>query len=104
MTPPAGDHYDLIVLGAGSGGYVSAIRAAQLGMTVGIVEERYWGGVCLNTGCVPSKALLRNAEIAPSSPTSPPHSASPVTLVSTTPAPCRAAAKLPRPGSAECTF
>jgi dihydrolipoamide dehydrogenase len=64
MTPPAGDHYDLIVLGAGSGGYVSAIRAAQLGMTVGIVEERYWGGVCLNTGCVPSKALLRNAEIA----------------------------------------
>jgi dihydrolipoamide dehydrogenase len=64
MTPPTGDHYDLIVLGAGSGGYVAAIRAAQLGMTVGIVEERYWGGVCLNTGCVPSKALLRNAEIA----------------------------------------
>src|SRR5262245_54976099 len=65
MTPPVGDHYDLIVLGAGSGGYVAAIRAAQLGMTVGLVEERYWGGVCLNTGCVPSKALLRNAEIAP---------------------------------------
>lgn len=64
MTPPAGDHYDLLVLGAGSGGYVAAIRAAQAGMTVGIVEERYWGGVCLNTGCVPSKALLRNAEIA----------------------------------------
>jgi dihydrolipoamide dehydrogenase len=64
MTSPKGDHYDLIVLGAGSGGYVAAIRAAQLGMTVGIVEERYWGGVCLNTGCVPSKALLRNAEIA----------------------------------------
>lgn len=64
MTPPADDHFDLIVLGAGSGGYVAAIRAAQLGMTVGIVEERYWGGVCLNTGCVPSKALLRNAEIA----------------------------------------
>lgn len=64
MTPPAGDHFDLIVLGAGSGGYVAAIRAAQLGMSVGIVEERYWGGVCLNTGCVPSKALLRNAEIA----------------------------------------
>ncbi|MBO0881150.1 MAG: FAD-dependent oxidoreductase, partial [Mycobacterium sp.] len=64
MTPSASDHYDLIVLGAGSGGYVAAIRAAQLGMTVGIVEERYWGGVCLNTGCVPSKALLRNAEIA----------------------------------------
>ncbi|OBI80878.1 dihydrolipoyl dehydrogenase [Mycobacterium sp. 1245805.9] len=64
MTPRAGEHYDLLVLGAGSGGYVAAIRAAQLGMTVGIVEERYWGGVCLNTGCVPSKALLRNAEIA----------------------------------------
>jgi dihydrolipoamide dehydrogenase len=64
MTPPPDDHFDLIVLGAGSGGYVAAIRAAQLGLTVGIVEERYWGGVCLNTGCVPSKALLRNAEIA----------------------------------------
>ncbi|WP_396929218.1 dihydrolipoyl dehydrogenase [Mycolicibacterium sp.] len=64
MTTPADDHYDLIVLGAGSGGYVAAIRAAQLGLSVGIVEERYWGGVCLNTGCVPSKALLRNAEIA----------------------------------------
>jgi dihydrolipoamide dehydrogenase len=64
MTAPSGDHYDLIVVGAGSGGYVAAIRAAQLDMTVAIVEERYWGGVCLNTGCVPSKALLRNAEIA----------------------------------------
>lgn len=64
MTGPSKSHYDLIVLGAGSGGYVAAIRAAQLGMNVGIVEERYWGGVCLNTGCVPSKALLRNAEIA----------------------------------------
>jgi dihydrolipoamide dehydrogenase len=63
-TDEAGDHYDLVVLGAGSGGYVAAIRAAQLGMTVAVVEERYWGGVCLNTGCVPSKALLRNAEIA----------------------------------------
>jgi len=55
---------DLVVVGAGSGGYVAGIRAAQLGLTVAIVEERYWGGVCLNTGCVPSKALLRNAEIA----------------------------------------
>src|ERR1700758_152398 len=63
MTPAVSDHYDLIVVGAGSGGYVAAIRAAQLGMTVAIIEERYWGGVCLNTGCVPSKALLRNAEI-----------------------------------------
>jgi dihydrolipoamide dehydrogenase len=56
--------YDLVVVGAGSGGYVAGIRAAQLGMTVAIIEERYWGGVCLNTGCVPSKALLRNAEVA----------------------------------------
>ncbi len=65
MTPSLPDgHFDLIVLGGGSGGYVAAIRAAQLGKKVGIVEERYWGGVCLNTGCVPSKALLRNAEIA----------------------------------------
>ncbi len=64
MTPQPDDHFDLVVLGAGSGGYVAAIRAAQLGLKVGIVEKRYWGGVCLNTGCVPSKALLRNAEIA----------------------------------------
>ena len=64
MSRPGPAHYDLVVLGAGSGGYVAAIRAAQLGMTVAVIEERYWGGVCLNTGCVPSKALLRNAEIA----------------------------------------
>ncbi|OBF90230.1 dihydrolipoyl dehydrogenase [Mycobacterium sp. 852014-52450_SCH5900713] len=64
MSTPIPRHYDLVVVGAGSGGYVAGIRAAQLGMTVAIIEERYWGGVCLNTGCVPSKALLRNAEIA----------------------------------------
>lgn len=57
-------HFNVLVLGAGPGGYVAAIRAAQLGQTVGIVEEKYWGGVCLNVGCIPSKALLRNAEIA----------------------------------------
>jgi dihydrolipoamide dehydrogenase len=57
-------HFDVLVLGAGPGGYVAAIRAAQLGKKVGIVEEKYWGGVCLNVGCIPSKALLRNAEIA----------------------------------------
>lgn len=56
--------YDVVVLGAGSGGYVAAIRAAQLGLAVAIVEAHYWGGVCLNVGCIPSKALLRNAEIA----------------------------------------
>ncbi|MCT9928745.1 dihydrolipoyl dehydrogenase [Planotetraspora sp. A-T 1434] len=57
------DHYDVVVLGAGPGGYVAAIRAAQLGLRTAIVEERYWGGVCLNVGCIPSKALLRNAEL-----------------------------------------
>jgi dihydrolipoamide dehydrogenase len=57
------DHFDLVVLGAGPGGYVAAIRGAQLGMSVAVVEERYWGGVCLNVGCIPSKALLRNAEL-----------------------------------------
>jgi dihydrolipoamide dehydrogenase len=53
-----------VVLGAGPGGYVAAIRAAQLGLTTAVIEERYWGGVCLNVGCIPSKALLRNAELA----------------------------------------
>ncbi|MBO0848865.1 MAG: dihydrolipoyl dehydrogenase [Pseudonocardia sp.] len=57
-------HFDVVVLGAGPGGYVAAIRAAQLGLQVAIVEEKYWGGVCLNVGCIPSKALLRNAELA----------------------------------------
>ena len=59
------DHaYDVVVIGAGPGGYVAAIRAAQLGKSVAVIEEKYWGGVCLNVGCIPSKALLRNAEIA----------------------------------------
>jgi dihydrolipoamide dehydrogenase len=56
--------FDVVVLGAGPGGYVAAIRAAQLGRRVAVVEQKYWGGVCLNVGCIPSKALLRNAEIA----------------------------------------
>ena len=60
----AQSHFDVLVLGAGPGGYVAAIRAAQLGKTAAVVEEKYWGGVCLNVGCIPSKALLRNAEIA----------------------------------------
>src|ERR1700738_985008 len=59
-----GDHYDVVVLGAGPGGYVAAIRAAQLGLNTAVVEPKYWGGVCLNVGCIPSKALLRNAELA----------------------------------------
>ncbi|GAA1750675.1 dihydrolipoyl dehydrogenase [Aeromicrobium alkaliterrae] len=54
----------MVVLGAGPGGYVAAIRAAQLGRSVAVVEQQYWGGVCLNVGCIPSKALLRNAELA----------------------------------------
>ncbi|ADG98441.1 dihydrolipoamide dehydrogenase [Segniliparus rotundus DSM 44985] len=58
------DEYDVVLLGAGPGGYVAAIRAAQLGLSVAVIEEKYWGGVCLNVGCIPSKALLRNAEIA----------------------------------------
>ncbi len=57
-------HYDVVVLGAGPGGYVAAIRAAQLGQKVAIVEKEYWGGVCLNIGCIPTKSLLRNAELA----------------------------------------
>jgi dihydrolipoamide dehydrogenase len=57
-------HFDTLVLGAGPGGYVAAIRAAQLGQKVAVVEEKYWGGVCLNVGCIPSKALLKNAELA----------------------------------------
>jgi dihydrolipoyl dehydrogenase len=57
-------HFNVLVLGAGPGGYVAAIRAAQLGQSVAVVESKYWGGVCLNVGCIPSKALLRNAELA----------------------------------------
>jgi dihydrolipoamide dehydrogenase len=57
-------HFNVVVLGAGPGGYVAAVRAAQLGLSVAVVEEKYWGGVCLNVGCIPSKALLRNAELA----------------------------------------
>src|SRR5262245_21161968 len=57
-------HFDVVVLGAGPGGYVAAIRASQLGLKTAVVEKKYWGGVCLNVGCIPSKALLRNAELA----------------------------------------
>ena len=56
--------FDVIVVGAGPGGYVCAIRAAQLGLKTAIVERRFLGGICLNVGCIPSKALLRNAEVA----------------------------------------
>ncbi len=56
--------FDVVVLGAGPGGYVAAIRASQLGLKAAVIEAKYWGGVCLNVGCIPSKALLRNAELA----------------------------------------
>ncbi|HUX08936.1 MAG TPA: dihydrolipoyl dehydrogenase [Acidobacteriota bacterium] len=59
----ATESFDLVVLGAGPGGYVAAIRASQLGMKTAIVEKENLGGVCLNWGCIPSKALLRNAEL-----------------------------------------
>src|SRR5579864_2705310 len=54
--------YDLIVIGAGPGGYVAAIRAAQLGMRVCCVDKQFLGGTCLNIGCIPSKALLDSTE------------------------------------------
>ena len=56
--------FDLVVVGSGPGGYVAAIRAAQLGMKTAIVERDQLGGICLNWGCIPTKALLRTSEIA----------------------------------------
>ena len=55
--------FDLIVLGAGPGGYVAAIRASQLGLNVAVVEREHLGGICLNWGCIPTKAMLRSAEV-----------------------------------------
>jgi dihydrolipoamide dehydrogenase len=57
------ENYDVTIIGAGPGGYVAAIRAAQLGLKVALVEKEHLGGVCLNWGCIPTKALLRNAEV-----------------------------------------
>lgn len=57
------DTYDLIIIGSGPGGYIAAIRAAQLGLKTAIVEREHMGGICLNWGCVPTKALLRSAEV-----------------------------------------
>ena len=56
-------NYDVIVIGAGPAGYVSAIRAAQLGLKIAIIDKQWLGGVCLNIGCIPSKALLKNADV-----------------------------------------
>ena len=56
-------NYDIIVLGSGPGGYVTAIRAAQLGLKVAVVEKEHLGGICLNWGCIPTKALLKSAQV-----------------------------------------
>src|SRR5215475_11350375 len=55
--------FDLIIVGGGPGGYVTAIRASQLGMKTALVEREHMGGICLNWGCIPTKALLRTSEI-----------------------------------------
>ena len=59
----AAQSFDLIVVGAGPGGYVAAIRAAQLGLTTCVIEREHLGGICLNWGCIPTKAMLRSAEV-----------------------------------------
>ncbi len=59
----AAQSFDMIVIGAGPGGYVAAIRGAQLGLKVAIVEREHLGGICLNWGCIPTKAMLRSAEV-----------------------------------------
>src|SRR5512145_334109 len=58
------ENFDVVVIGAGPAGYVAAIRAAQLKQKVAIVDKQWLGGVCLNVGCIPSKSLLKNAEVA----------------------------------------
>ena len=60
------NHFDVVVLGAGSGGYACALRAAQLGLSVALVEKDKLGGTCLHVGCIPTKALLHAAEVAES--------------------------------------
>jgi len=57
------EKFDLTIIGSGPGGYISAIRAAQLGMNVAVIERDNAGGVCLNWGCIPSKAILKCAEV-----------------------------------------
>jgi len=56
-------NYDIIIIGSGPGGYVAAIRASQLGMTVAVVERAEIGGICLNWGCIPTKSLLKSAQV-----------------------------------------
>ena len=57
------ENFDLVVIGAGPGGYVAAIRAAQLKMKVAIIEKEHLGGICLNWGCIPTKSLLKASEL-----------------------------------------
>ena len=57
------ENYDIVILGSGPGGYVTAIRASQLGFKTAIVEKESLGGICLNWGCIPTKALLKSAEV-----------------------------------------
>lgn len=59
----ADERYDVMILGGGPGGYVAAIRGGQLGLKVAVVEKEAVGGVCLHHGCIPSKAIIRNAEV-----------------------------------------
>ena len=63
LAPMADTTFDVIIIGAGPGGYVAAIRAAQLGLKTAVVEREHLGGICLNWGCIPTKALLRSAEV-----------------------------------------
>ncbi len=64
MSQPNGETFDIVILGAGSGGYATALRAVQLGLTVALVEKDKLGGTCLHVGCIPTKALLHAAEVA----------------------------------------
>ncbi|MBY9073842.1 dihydrolipoyl dehydrogenase [Nocardioides sp. WL0053] len=66
MADNAGNNFDVVILGAGSGGYACALRASQLGLTVALVEKNKLGGTCLHVGCIPTKALLHAAEVADS--------------------------------------
>src|SRR5690606_13076974 len=63
VFPVTDTAYDVVVVGAGPGGYVAAIRAAQLGLRTAVVERQFLGGVCLNVGCIPTKAMLHSAEL-----------------------------------------
>ena len=65
-TSQSGNEFDIVILGAGSGGYACALRAAQLGLSVALVEKGNIGGTCLHVGCIPTKALLHAAEVADS--------------------------------------